>query len=512
MGKQSIRKEDERAARGMTRMALRERSTDCPALFLAVVCFHLLLSACGPERDVIVGFHDEPGPSERALVQGNGGFVSRVFHLIPALAVRLPEEVLADLRQHPNVAYLEEDAPVTAVAPVPDGLELEDSWGVSHIGSNALHDQNIKGAGVRIAVLDTGIDYNHPDLDGNFAGGDNFISIDPDNHDPYDDSWNSHGTHVAGIIAAEQNGEGVVGVAPEASLYAVKVLDGAGFGSISSLIAGIEWAVANGMDVANMSIEVGMDFSSLEQACAAAEDAGLLIVAAAGNTYGDEIMYPARYDSVVAVTATGMDDSILSLSPAGPEMELAAPGEAIYSTTANGAYGLRTGTSQAAPHVTGVAALVLSSGFDQDLNGDGIVDPRDVRLQLRQTALDLGDPGLDPVYGYGLVSAAAADPLNPASHLVLTRLKGPPKASAKTATLSGRLFEITIVNVNLAKIDVRVCEDGVLLKELSTSYLFCPTKPPQVTFQMDATGTTFEVHFVPRGRLGGAADVYIEGI
>ncbi|MGW8322300.1 MAG: S8 family peptidase, partial [Thermodesulfobacteriota bacterium] len=392
------------------------------------------------------------------------------------------------------------------------GMEYEDAWGVSHIGSNALHEQNIRGAGVKIALLDTGIDYNHPDLDGNFVGGDNFISVDPDNHDPFDDSWDSHGTHVAGVVAAERNGEGVVGVAPEASIYGIKVLDGAGFGTLSSLIAGIEWAVAHEMDLANMSLEVGMDFASLEQACAAAEEAGLLIVAAAGNSFGDELMYPARYGSVIAVTATGMDDAALPLSAVGAEMELAAPGDGIYSTTVNGGYGLLTGTSQAAPHVTGVAALVLSSGFNQDLDGDGIVNQSDVRLRLRQTALDLGEPGMDSVYGYGLVSAAAAGPLNPVTQLVLTRLRGLPWRSAKTATLSDRVFEITITNESLAKIDVRVCEGGVFLKDLSTSYHFCPPKPSEVAFQLDATGTTYHVDFVPRGRLGGLADVTIEGL
>jgi subtilisin len=492
-------------------MAVRQRKS-YPAFFLAAACFHLLLAACGPERDVIVGFHNEPGDYECALVQGNGGFILRAFQLIPALAARLPEDLLSDLRQNPNIAYVEDDAAVMAVEPVFDGLEYEDAWGVSHIGSNALHEQNIRGAGVKIALLDTGIDYNHPDLDGNFVAGDNFISIDPDNHDPYDDSWNSHGTHVAGIIAAERNGEGVVGVAPEASLYAIKVLDGAGFGTLSSLIAGIEWAVTNEMDIANMSIEAGMDFASLEQACAAAEEAGLLIVAAAGNSFGDELMYPARYGSVIAVTATGMDDAALPLSAVGPEMELAAPGDAIYSTTANGGYDLRTGTSQAAPHVTGVAALVLSSGFDQDLNGDGMVDHNDVRLRLRQTALDLGEPGVDSVYGYGLVSAAAADSVTPEMHFVLTRLRGLPWCSAKTETLSDRVFEITIANESLAKVDIKVCEAGVLLKELSTSYHFCPQKPSEVAFQLDATGTTYDVDFVPRGRLGGLADVTIEGL
>ena len=484
-------------------MAVRQRKF-YPALFLASACFHLLFAACGPERDVIVGFHNEPGDYECALVQGNGGFVLRAFQLIPALAARLPEDLLSDLRQNPNIAYVEDDAAVMAIEPMLDGLEYEDAWGVSHIGSNALHDRNIRGAGVKIAVLDTGIDYNHPDLDGNFVAGDNFISIDPDNHDPYDDSWNSHGTHVAGIIAAERNGEGVVGVAPEASIYAIKVLDGAGFGTLSSLIAGIEWAVANEMDLANMSIEVGMDFASLEQACAAAEEAGLLIVAAAGNSFGDEMMYPARYGSVIAVTATGMDDAALSLSAVGPEMELAAPGDGIYSTTANGGYDLLTGTSQAAPHVTGVAALVFSSGFDMDLNGDGIVDQSDVRLRLRQTALDLGEPGMDNVYGYGLISAAAADSLTPEMHFMLTRLKGPPKTSAKSAVLSDRVFEITITNESLAKVDINVFEAGVLSKELSTSYHFCPTKPSEIVVSTGRHGYHLRRRFCTQGTAGGA--------
>jgi len=492
-------------------MAVKGRIS-CLGVLLCSTCLHLMLTACGSERLVILGFHSKPGLSEEALVQSSGGRIQRAFHLIPALAVRLPEDLISDLSQNPKVAYVEEDAPVTTVDPVVGGPEYENAWSVSHIGSEALHDENITGSGVRIALLDTGIDYNHPDLDANFMGGDNFISLDPDNHDPFDDSWNSHGTHVAGIIAAERNGEGVVGVAPEASLYAVKVLDGAGFGSLSSLIAGIEWAVTNEMDVANMSVEVGMDSVSLEQACTAAEEAGLLIVAAAGNSSGGEVTYPARYGSVVAVTATDMDDSVLSLSPLGPEVELAAPGEGIYSTVADGGYDFRTGTSQAAPHVTGVAALVLSSGFDRDLNADGIVDHRDVRLQLQQTALDLGEPGLDEVYGFGLVRASAAGPLNPVSHLELVRGRGFPWASAKRVTLSDRVFEITLVSESLAKIDVRVCGEGVFLKGLSKSYPFCPRRSSEVRFQLDATGTTYQVAFVPRGRLGGAGDVYIEGL
>jgi subtilisin len=215
---------------------------------------------------------------------------------------------------------------------------------------------------------------------------------------------------------------------------------------------------------------------------------------------------------VIGVTATNMDDLPLSLSPVGPELELAAPGAGIYSTTANGNYDLLSGTSQAAPHVTGVAALALSSGFDQDLNDDGTVDHRDIRLRLQETALDLGEPGKDSLYGYGLVSAGAADPESQEYHLVVTRLRGHPWASAKTLPLADGVFEITIISNGLIKIDVEVFEEDAHLKELSRSYNFCPKDFSQATFQIDSTASTLRVVFVPRGRPGASADVYIESL
>ena len=153
-----------------------------------------------------------------------------------------------------------------------------------------------------MAILDTGIDYTHEDLDGNYRGGYDFVFGDDD---PFDDSRNSHGTHVAGIIAAEKNGIGVVGVAPEAEIYAVKVLDGAGFGTEDWIIAGIEWAVSNGVDVINMSL-TGPDRQGLREACEQARNAGILLVAAGGNSLagGGPVKYPAAYNSVIAVTGT----------------------------------------------------------------------------------------------------------------------------------------------------------------------------------------------------------------
>jgi subtilisin len=411
------------------------------------------------------------------------------------------------------VAYVEDDAVVSLIEPLAGSSEYEEAWGVSHIGSETVHGNGILGAGARVAVIDTGIDYNHPDLDGNYFGGYDFVFNDAD---PFDDSFDSHGTHVAGIVAAELNGFGVVGVAPEASLYAVKVLAGSGFGDLSWLIAGIEWAVMNGMDVANMSVGVQQPFQSLQDACDAAYQAGLILVAAAGNypSGSGPVMYPAAYDSVIAVSATLMDDTVWFASAAGPEMELAAPGADIYSTVAGGGYNTLFGTSQASPHVAGVAALLLSSGFNEDLNDDGVVNNEDVRLQLRMTALDLGVPCVDPVYGYGLVSAAAVESTPPpliCDHLVVTREKGKPDDSAETVSLAGAVFEITIINDSLSKIDVDVFDmAGSLVKELSESYRFGHKDPSEVISLLDATATTYNVNFVPNGKDGSSfADVYI---
>ena len=348
-----------------------------------------------PRRDVIIGFHQMPIPSEKALIQsGSGVVVKHEYRLIPAVSASLSEQAIDIMRKNPRVAYIEDDVILTIATG-----EYENSWGVSHIGCEMAHNNGIDGTGVKVAVIDTGIDYTHEDLDANYKGGYDFVFNDPD---PFD-NYNSHGTHVAGIIAAERNGIGVVGVAPNASLYAVRVLDSAGFGNAGWVIAGIEWAVENDMDVVVMSFSTREDSQSLRDACRSASDAGVLLVAAAGNTPGN-VTYPARYDSVIAVTATDLNDSQASFSPIGPEVELAAPGVNIMSTTRGDGYGDLSGTSQAAPHVAGTAALIISSNLP-DVNDDGVVNNEDVRLQLQSTAQELGDPGKDDTYGYGLVEA-----------------------------------------------------------------------------------------------------------
>jgi subtilisin len=379
-------------------------------------CLSVPQAGLSAERSVIIGFHKKPGFGEHALLLHAGGVVKRSYHLIPAIVAKIPEHELENLRRNPHIAYIEEDATMEAIEQLP-GTEYENSWGVRHIGCEPVHDGGFNGAGIKVAILDTGVDYNHEELSGNYRGGRNFVEYvsypaDPD--DPFDDSWNSHGTHVAGIIAAARNGAWVVGAAPKVELYAVKVLDGSGHGATSWIISGIQWAVENQMDIVNISIE-GTDSTSLQEACDAAYEAGVLLVAAAGNTYGGAVTFPAAYDSVIAVSGTNQLDERAYFSPIGPEVELTAPGLSIFSTVSidldkdgyHDDHDYLSGTSQAAPHVAGVAALTMFAGI-KDLDGDGSANNKDLRLRLQATAWDLGAYGTDSQFGFGLIDATAA--------------------------------------------------------------------------------------------------------
>ena len=193
--------------------------------------------------DVFIGFNQTPGASEQALVRAFGGEISHSYHLVPAIAASIPESAIAGLSRNPNVTDVEPDGTVYAV-----DAELERTWGVERIGSGDVHDGGNKGTGVKIGIIDSGIDYLHLDLDGVYAGGEDFVENDGDPVDVY-----GHGTHVAGTACAEDNVSGVVGVAPECALYSLRVLNDSGSGSWSNVIAALEWAVDNGIQVTNNS-------------------------------------------------------------------------------------------------------------------------------------------------------------------------------------------------------------------------------------------------------------------
>lgn len=348
---------------------------------------------------VLIGFKDGLGQqaaeNRRIWVRDLGGEVHHSFRFLPLVSAALPEPLIAKLKNRPEIAYIENDIVVHAIG-------QETAWGVQRIGADHVWSKNT-GKGVNVAILDTGVDYDHPDLAGNIAGGINYAGgwwKDGSTNKAYWDDKYGHGSYCAGIVAALNNNIGVVGVAPGARLWAVKVLGDNGYGYISDIIQGIEWCVDNGMDIASMSFGAAEYSESLANACNAACNAGVLLVAAAGNEKGGPVIYPAAYKSVIAVSATNTNDVIADFSSTGPEVELAAPGVDIKSTYTNGQYAIGSGTSMACPHVAGAAALAWAA--------DPSLTAEQLRIRLQQTAEDLGAAGRDNLYGYGLVNAAAA--------------------------------------------------------------------------------------------------------
>jgi hypothetical protein len=275
-----------------------------------------------------------------------------------------------------------------------DDTQADQVWGGAENAVDVVSG-NYAGQGVKVAIIDTGIDYTHSDLNDNYVGGYDFVD---DDSDPMDE--HNHGTHCAGIVAAEDNEAGVIGVAPHASLYGVRVLNAQGSGTIADIVAGIDWTVDNGMDVISMSLGASSGDSSLEAACDNANAAGVVVVCASGNDYGSSISYPAHYDSTIAVGAIDSSHNIASFSNVGPEQCVVAPGVNIYSTVRGGSYQQMSGTSMACPMVSGVSALMLSA--------DSTLTTSELKTIMYDTAVDLGSSGFDNTYGYGMVDAKAA--------------------------------------------------------------------------------------------------------
>ena len=228
-------------------------------------------------------------------------------------------------------------------------------WGIREIKAPAVWNRS-SGAKVKIAIIDTGIDYTHPDLRHATAGGINLV--DP-HRPPMDD--NGHGTHIAGTIAATSMLSGVLGVAPDAQVYAVKAFDRNGTAYVSDIVSGVQWSIENHMDVINMSFGMKTPHKALEEALRAAYRMGTVVVASSGNEGKvGEIDYPARYRNVIAVGATAKHNKMAAFSNRGKRIDIYAPGYKVISTWLNGYYQELSGTSMATSHVSGVIALILS--------------------------------------------------------------------------------------------------------------------------------------------------------
>ena len=410
------------------------------ALAVAVVPGPALAANSGnaARTKVIVTFAPGHRPAAKAAARAAGGNIGYSYHVINGFSATMPAAALNALRRNKHVVSVERDGRLELLDTPTGDLEYDNAWGVRHIGAYPVHQAGIRGQGVRVAVIDTGIDYIHdrpaaqeppvvdPEFNGTYQGGYDFVNNDAD---PMDD--NGHGTHVAGILAADHNGYLVVGVAPGVKLWGLKVLGASGSGDYSGLIAALDWSVTNHMDVVNISLG-GHDVSAaLATAVHNASVAGVTIVAAAGNVvtlndliYGCPVAYPAAYPEAIAVTYTGQNDALTGYSCTGPQVDIAAPGDQIFSPVPIGpcqncstnGYLALSGTSMASPHVAGAVALVLSKGI-ADANHDGLLSD-DVKAHLCATARTASSPAKTDArypnwYGCGIVNVQDALLTNP---------------------------------------------------------------------------------------------------
>ena len=333
-------------------------------------------------------------PSATAAAKRRADSVYRVLDfgdIGQAVAGRFSEQALDALSNNPNVRYIERDGRMYAHQTTP--------WGIEKVEADVAIGDGETGSGVSIAILDTGIDAQHETLEENLGEGwaaeDAKCDADCGGGPPWAsgndieeclEEWdddNDHGTHVAGTAAAADNGVGVLGVAPDATLHAVKVLACDGGGSFSDVAAGINWAADQGHDVINMSLGADSESDAVSDAIENAAEENVVIVASAGNDgeCTDCVGFPARHPEAIAVSATDEDDELASFSSTGPEVELAAPGVDVLSSIPRDDYAEFSGTSMSAPHVSGGAASVIASGT---------TDREAVRDTLKDNADDIG--------------------------------------------------------------------------------------------------------------------------
>ena len=364
-------------------------------IFIALVLLasgSSLARAASPAAHVLVTFAPDATASEReAAVRAIGGVVDGEIAAIGVTRIALADDarVAADVLTHQRGVAAAEPDGVMRLDFVPnDPLYLSDpysglgEWGLRAVKVDRAWDLTRGSPDVIVATVDTGVDANHPDLLGALLApaqtlrnaGTSGCAISP-----VDD--NSHGTHVAGIIAATaNNGAGIAGVASGVKLLSIKALDCTGAGSLWDVASGITYAADHGARVVNVSIGTPDNSFTLQSAVEYAQNKGVLVVAAAGNcgtansqcTQLNETSYPAAYPGVLAVGATAPDDRRAFFSTAAGFLSVVAPGERIVSTTPTYAtwqsargmtltYGVMSGTSQAAPFVSGLAALILSA-------------------------------------------------------------------------------------------------------------------------------------------------------
>lgn len=357
--------------------------------------------------EYIVKFREGAQQKSTKLRAANSGATlaeSSDQHMLIRLQKTSDENALQTLATDPNVEYIEPNIRMYATASIEDPYYSE-QWGLDQIQAPAAWEAASGEAQVTVAVVDTGVDYTHPDLKGRVDTANDIDYVNND-RDAKDDE--GHGTHVAGIIAAKLNSQGIAGVAGSRSIkiLPLKALDRNGEGDMYDVATAIMDAADLGADVINLSLGAELDSGqkaprTLTDAVQYAMDKGALVVAAAGNEAANADRYvPASIPGVITVSAVGNNLKLANFSNYGSSVDLSAPGVDILSTYPGGRYAYMSGTSQATPFVSGVAALLKASDSDMSV--------KELTNRLLETATDLGKTGRDDQYGYGLVNAYRA--------------------------------------------------------------------------------------------------------
>jgi subtilisin family serine protease len=310
--------------------------------------------------------------------------------------IRVPKHRLEAVKRHlerrADVEGVEENRRFEPES-IPDDPLFSSQWHLPLIGADRAWDQQPAGAPIVIAILDTGIDLDHPDLAGQLVPGSN--TFDGGSYEDY----HGHGTRVAGVAGATAfNAEGVASVAWNARIMPIRVTADSGSAFSSTLANALVWAADNGARVANMSFQSVAGSSTIQAAARYFVEQGGVVFAGAGNLGREEPIPETSW--IISVSGTDQGDQLASFSSWGDYIDVAAPGRSIKSTTLGGGYGSQSGTSFAGPVAAGVAALVLA--VNPALSG------AEVESVLEHSAVDLGDPGWDPRFGHGRVNAAAA--------------------------------------------------------------------------------------------------------
>lgn len=331
-------------------------------MVLSLVCifsifftlFNIYASNNNEERKIVVFKNHVKDIQKDNLLKKHGAQKFKKLDSINGVVVIINNN--SNLINEDEVLYIEDDYLVSIdkkdkenrkPTPEPDPQTTQViPWGIEYMDAPSMWSDSTDY--LKVAIIDTGIDLDHPDLKDNIKGGFNALRK---NKSPEDD--NGHGTHVAGIIGACNNDIGVVGMIPNADLYAIKALDSNGNGYVSDIIEGIDWSIKNDIDIINMSLGMTNNSVALHDIIIRAYNLGIIMVAAAGNNYGENIEYPAAYEEVIGIGATDKDGNIAEFS-AEVGVYSWAPGVEIYSTAIGGGYVKMSGTSMATPHWIGL--------------------------------------------------------------------------------------------------------------------------------------------------------------